>query len=80
MQMSVVCSAGMQMSVVCSAAMLMSMGRAVVKGHTDLSGLEPSLVSMVLAASVSGPVVLLQPGAMFMVCAVARKHVEAHNL
>lgn len=39
-----------------------------------------SVVQLLVRRALSGSVVLLQLGAMFMVYAITRKHAEAHDL
>lgn len=65
--------------------MLMSIGHSVPGCHADVSGLcchlgpDWYLWSRPPLWALSGSVVLLHPGAMFVVCAVTRKHVEVHG-
>lgn len=62
-------------------AMLMPIGHAAAGNLIDVSGLKPwwCLWSRQLLRALSGPVVLLYLGTVFVVYGVTRNHVEAHG-
>ena len=63
-------------------ATLMSIGQADTRGHTDVCGPHKVMLMSMLwdvSEGLAWAMILLQPKAVFMVCAVTKNHTEAHG-